>query len=130
AGGPGGGWRLGGIRHFPAGRPAGMAGGDAGEPPAFLLDYAHAALFAAIAVFQFRRRRFADGTWTAGALLIPASTGISASLPRYVLVVYPAFFALAEIFHDRPRLRLAWWIGSSPLLAACEAAFVRWHFVA
>src|SRR5262249_40314749 len=129
------GWHRGaspleGIRQFLVGLPARIARGDAREHPAFLLDYAHAALFAAIAVFQFQRRRFADAAWTAGAPLPPASTGISASLPRYVLVVSPAFFSLAEIFHDRPRLRLAWWIGSALLLAACEAAFVRWHFVA
>jgi hypothetical protein len=121
---------LEGIRQFFAALPERIARGDAREHPAFLLDYAHAALFAALAVYQARRRRFADAAWTAAALLLPAATGISASLPRYVLVVYPAFFALAEIFHGRPRLRLAWWIGSALLLAVGEAAFIRWHFVA
>jgi len=121
---------LGGIRRFAEGLPARIARGDARGHPAFLLDYAHLALFAAIGVYQARRRRFADAAWTAGALLLPVASGVAASLPRYVLVVYPAFYALAEIFRERPRLRLAWWIGSALLLAAAEAAFVHWRWVA
>ena len=107
-----------------------FARGRALDHPAMLLDYGHFVLFAAIGVYQARRRRFSDAAWTAGALLIPVMTGISASLSRYVLVVYPAFYALAEIFQDRPRLRLAWWIGSAALLLAGEAAFVNWRWVA
>jgi len=121
---------LAGIRRFVEGLPARIARGDAREHPAFLLDYAHLALVAAIGFYQVRRRRFADAAWTAGALLLPIASGVAASLPRYVLVVYPAFYALAEVFQGRPRLRLAWWIGSGLLLAAGEAAFVHWRWVA
>jgi hypothetical protein len=121
---------LEGLRRFAEGLPARIARGDARENPAFLLDYAHLVLFAAIGVFLARRRRFADAAWTAGALLLPIASGIPASLPRYLLVVYPAYFALAEILGDRPRLRLAWWIASGLLLAAGEAAFVHWRWVA
>ena len=63
-----------------------------------------------------RRRRWADASWTAGALLLPASTGISASLPRYLVVVYPAFYALEEMLRGRPVLRWIWWIVSAALL--------------
>ncbi len=87
-------------------------------------------LFAAVAVYQTRRRLFSDAAWTAGALLLPIASGIAASLPRYVLVVYPAFYALAQILEERPRIRLAWWIVSGLLLAAGEAAFVHWRWVA
>jgi hypothetical protein len=107
-----------------------LAHGPALDHPTFILDYASFFLFAAIAVFQCRRRRFSDAAWTIGALLIPVATGIYASLSRYVLVVYPAFYALAEIFQSRPRLRLAWWIGSAVLLLFAEAAFVHWRWVA
>jgi hypothetical protein len=100
------------------------------DHPALFLDYGHFLLFAAIGIYQARRRRFSDAAWTAGALLIPVASGVSASLSRYVLVVYPAFYSLAEIFQDRPRLRLAWWIGSAALLLAAEAAFVQWRWVA
>jgi hypothetical protein len=121
---------LAGVQRFIEGLPLRIARGDAREHPAFLLDYAHLLLFAAIAVYQARRRLFSDAAWTAGALLLPIASGIAASLPRYVLVVYPAFFALARIFEVRPRMRLAWWILSGLLLAAGEAAFVHWRWVA
>ena len=121
---------LQGVRRFVEGLPSRIARGDARDHPAFLLDYAHFLLFAAIAVYQARRRDFSDAAWTAGALLLPIASGISASLPRYVLVVYPAFYALARIFEERPRIRLAWWILSGLLLAAGEAAFVHWRWVA
>jgi hypothetical protein len=121
---------LAGVQRFVQGLPARIARGDARDHPAFLLDYAHLLLFAAIAVYQARRRFLSDAAWTAGALLLPIASGVSASLPRYVLVVYPAFFALARIFEDRPRIRMAWWIASGLLLAAGEAAFVHWRWVA
>ena len=121
---------LAGFWRFAEGLPTRIARGDARAHPVFLLDYAHLALFAVIGLYQWRRRRAADAAWTAGALLLPVATGIAASLPRYVLVVYPAFYALAEIFEGRPRLRLAWLIGSAVLLAAGEAAFVHWRWVA
>ena len=98
--------------------------------PAFLLDYACALLFLGIAVYQARRRRWADASWTAGALLLPAATGISASLPRSLMVVYPAYYALAEISRGRRPLRLAWWIASAAGLAGATAAFVLWRWVA
>jgi hypothetical protein len=120
---------AGGNPEVPRGSPARIARGDASERPAFLLDYARTRPCSP----QSRSSRPAAAgspTRLTAALLIPAATGIAASLPRYVLAVYPAFFALAEFFHGRPRLRLAWWIGSALLLAAGEAAFVLWRFVA
>jgi hypothetical protein len=121
---------LTGAWHFVKLPLARLVHGQALDHPSLVLDYANFLLFVSIAVFQSRRRRFADAAWTIGALLIPVATGISASLSRYVLVVYPAFYALAEIFQNRPRLRLAWWIGSAALLLAAEAAFVHWRWVA
>jgi hypothetical protein len=119
-----------GAWHFVKLPLARIAHGQALDHPDLFLDYGHFLLFAAIGVYQVRRRRFSDAAWTAGALLIPITSGISASLSRYVLVVYPAFYALAEIFQNRPRLRAAWWIGSGALLLGAEAAFVHWRWVA
>jgi len=107
-----------------------LSRGDWRTRPWFLLDYGQALLFAGIAVFQARRRRFADAVWTAGALLLPIATGVALSLSRYLLVVFPAFFALAEATEGRPRLAKLWWFVSGALLLAGTAAFVRWRWVA
>ncbi len=121
---------LAGLARFGVTLPDRIARGDLRTHPAFLIDYADALLSLAIAVFQVKRRRWADASWTAGGLLLPAATGLAPSLPRYLVVVYPAFYALEEILRGRPRSRLAWWIGSGALLVAGTAAFVHWRWVA
>ena len=121
---------LAGLAQWGAALPSRLARGDARTHPVFLIDYANALLFLALGLYQAGRRRWSDATWTAGALLLPAATGISASVPRYLTVVYPAFYALAEIFRARPAARAAWWIGSAALLGAAIVAFVHWRWVA
>lgn len=121
---------LSGFARFLEALPAWIARGDFRGRPGLPLDYLHALLFLAIGILQAKRRRLADAAWTAGALLLPIATGIAASLPRYLVVVYPAFFTLADFLEDKPKTRLLWWIGSAALLAAGTAAFVRWRWVA
>ena len=121
---------LAGLARWGVALPERIARGDLRDHPAFLIDYLDAALFLVIGVFQVRRRRWSDAAWTAGALLLPASTGISASLSRYVVVVYPAFYAIEEMLRPRPVLRWIWWIASAALLLAGTAAFVHWRWVA
>ena len=121
---------LAGLAQWGAALPERILRGDAATHPVFLIDYADAILFLLIAVFQARRRRWSDASWTAGALLLPAATGISMSLPRYLVVVYPAFYALAELFRGRPVARAIWWTVSGALLLAGTAAFVHWRWVA
>jgi mannosyltransferase PIG-V len=121
---------LTGLAQWGAALPERILRGDAATHPVFLIDYADAILFLGIAVFQAKRKRWSDASWTAGALLLPAATGISASVPRYLVVVYPAFYALAEIFRGRPVARAIWWTVSAALLLAGTAAFVHWRWVA
>src|SRR6266550_1260218 len=64
--------------------------------PTILLDYGTAALLACIAIFQLFRKRWADAVWTGSAIALPMTTGLSDGIPRYVMVVYPAYFAMAE----------------------------------
>jgi len=121
---------LAGLARWALALPERISQGELASHPAFLVDYLAALLFLVLGIYQARRRRWADASWTAGALLLPASTGISASLPRYLVVVYPAFYALAEIFRGRPTLRWLWWIVSAISLLAAIAAFVNWRWVA
>lgn len=121
---------LAGLARWGMALPQRIAEGEISTHPAFLVDYLAALLFLVLGIWQARRRRWSDASWTAGALLLPASTGISASLPRYLVVVYPAFYALSEIFRGRPALRWTWWILSAITLLAAIAAFVNWRWVA
>jgi len=121
---------LSGLGRWGMALPQRIAQGEISTHPAFLVDYLAALLFLVLGIWQVRRRRWSDASWTAGALLLPASTGISASLPRYLIVVYPAFYALTEIFRGRPILRWSWWILSGIALLAAIAAFVNWRWVA
>lgn len=98
--------------------------------PTFVLDYGATLLFALVAVYQLVKRRWSDAAWTGGAIALPMTTGLSGGMPRFLLVVYPVFYALAEGSRGRPRLRLAWWILSGVLLLAAAARFVNWHWVA
>jgi hypothetical protein len=98
--------------------------------PTILLDYGAAALFLGIGIFQLFRKRWADAAWTGSAIALPMTTGLSDGIPRYLLVVYPAYFAMAEATRGRPRARICWWIVSGALLLVASARFVNWQWVA
>jgi len=98
--------------------------------PTFVLDYGAALVFAAVGVYQLVKKRWADAAWTGGAITLPMTTGLSGGMPRFLMVVYPVYFALAEGSRGRPRARLVWWILSGGLLLAAAARFVNWHWVA
>jgi hypothetical protein len=98
--------------------------------PTLVLDYGAALVFAAVGVYQLVKKRWADAAWTGGAITLPMTTGLSGGIPRFLMVVYPVYFALAEGSRGRPRVRLVWWIVSGGLLLAAAARFVNWHWVA
>ena len=98
--------------------------------PTLVLDYGAALVFAAVGFYQLVKKRWADAAWTGAAITLPMTTGLSGGMPRFLMVVYPVYFALAEGSRGRPRVRLAWWIVSSGLLLAAAARFVNWHWVA
>ena len=98
--------------------------------PSLALDYAAAAVFVLVGIHQLAKKRWSDAAWTGAAISLPMTTGLSGGMPRFLMVVYPAYFALAEGSRGRPRLRLLWWIVSGLLLLAAAARFVNWHWVA
>jgi hypothetical protein len=98
--------------------------------PTILLDYGAVVLFLCIGVFQLTRKRWADAVWTGSAIALPMTTGLSDGIPRYLMVVYPAYFAMAEATRGRPLARIGCWILSGALLLAAAARFVNWQWVA
>ncbi len=97
--------------------------------PTLVLDYGTAVLFAVVGVYQLAKKRWSDAAWTGAAITLPMTTGLSGGMPRFLMVVYPAYFALAEGSHGRPKARAAWWIVSGGLLLVAAARFVNWHWV-
>ena len=98
--------------------------------PSLALDYGLTALVAAVAVWLAARRRWPEAAWAGCAIGLPITTGLSGGLPRFLLVVYPVYFALAEGSSGAPRARLAFWIVSAGLLLWASARFVNWSWVA
>jgi hypothetical protein len=95
------------------------------DDPMRLLDYGAAVLFLVLLIRFLVRRRWAEASWTAAALALPVSTGLTYGIPRYVLSVYPAFYELEWIFERHPRGRVIWWAASGALLLFAAARFVN-----
>jgi hypothetical protein len=104
--------------------------GDLKRDFSLVLDYFMVLVFSAIGVYQLVRRRWSDAAWTACAIGLPVTTGLSGGIPRFFAVVYPATFALAEATRGSLRARIAVWTVSGLLLLACAARFVNWQWVA
>ncbi len=98
--------------------------------PSLALDYSVAVVFVLVGIYQLIRKKWSDAAWTGAAIALPMTTGLSGGMPRFLLVVYPVYYALAEGSRGRARVRLAWWILSGVLLLAAVARFVNWHWVA
>jgi hypothetical protein len=98
--------------------------------PSLALDYGAALVFVFVGIHQLAKKRWSDAAWTGAAISLPMTTGLSGGMPRFLMVVYPVYFALAEGSRGRPRLRLLWWIVSGLLLLAAAARFVNWQWVA
>jgi hypothetical protein len=95
---------------------------------------AYLALFAGLTIVAWRRLGAAYGVFCVASLAIPLATPTRAqpllSLPRFSLVLFPAFIALAAVLEGRPRLALAVVGVSSVLLGVSAVRWGLWQFVA
>jgi type IV secretory pathway VirB2 component (pilin) len=98
--------------------------------PVHLLELAAIGVVAAVAVWLVVRRRWSDAAWAAAAVALPISTGIPGGIPRFFVVVYPIYFAMAELTGRSAWARRAAWVVSSGLLLWASARFVNWFWVA
>lgn len=100
------------------------------KDPTRALDYGLVFVVAAVGIWQLSRRRWADAAWSGAAIALPISTGITGGIPRFLLVVYPVWFAAAEGSSRSPWARRAAWILSAGILLWTSARFVNWLWVA
>lgn len=106
-----------------------IASGEVLQHPGLLVPYALAVLLLGLSVAQLRAGRPSDAAWMTALVALPVLTGTDAGIPRYTMSVFPVTLSLAALLDGRPRLRLAWLTGSTLLLLAYSAKFVRWSFV-
>ena len=89
--------------------------------------------FSLIALLATRRLPFAYALymWPSLALLASRIAFLSPlmSVSRYVLVLFPCFIFSAAWLSARPRLAIAWLVGSTLLLVALLQYWARWGFV-
>jgi hypothetical protein len=97
--------------------------------PIHLLELSAIAVVAVLSVWLLARRRWSDAAWAAGAVALPISTGLPGGIPRFLLVVYPIYFAMAEATERSPWARRAAWLVSCGLLLWASARFVNWYWV-
>jgi hypothetical protein len=58
------------------------------------------------------------------------TTGLSGGMPRFLLVVYPTYYAMTEATRGRIVARRVWWAISGAILLFFAARFVNWLWVA
>jgi hypothetical protein len=91
-------------------------------------------LFLALTVVAWRRFGAPYGLFAALSLAIPLSYPSSRwpllSLPRFGLVVFPLFLALASLTADRPRLHTAVIACSGLFLGIAVVQWALWQWVA
>ena len=97
-------------------------------------DLAFLLLFVTLTVVAWRRFGAAYGLFSAASLAIPLSDPSSRwpllSLPRFGLVIFPFFLALAALTTGRPRLHTAVVACSSLLLGIAVTQWALWQWVA
>jgi hypothetical protein len=96
--------------------------------------FAFLVLFIVLTIVAWRRLGAAYGVFAAVSLAIPLSYPSSRwpllSLPRFGLVIFPLFLALAALTADRPRLHTAVVACSSVLLGVAVVQWALWQWVA
>ena len=97
-------------------------------------DLAFLVLFIALTIVVWRRFGAVYGLFAAASLAIPLSYPSSRwpllSLPRFGLVVFPFFLALAALTNGRPRLHTGLVACSSLLLGIAVVQWALWQWVA
>lgn len=95
------------------------------------LELAVAVLFLILIIDGVKKLRMSYWVYLAGGYLIPTLSGSFSSLPRYVIVLFPGFFLMAQAVRKWPRVLQGLVFGIVLVcLALSTAMFVRGYWVA
>jgi hypothetical protein len=115
-------WLVGQIR----GR---LAGPPSLENLSFAVELLTMALFVVLVVGLYRRKLFAEAIYAGATILLLLHSGTVAGLDRYVLVLFPCFFILAEYLRRRPVAAFGYVLASAGLGGVFLHRFVHWIMV-
>lgn len=93
------------------------------------LEIFSALLFLGLTVTLFQRRLIAEGVFTGSTLLLLFSSGTLDGAQRYVLVLFPCLFPLAQWLRTRPALAFAYGFFGVGTGVVLLHRFVHWIFV-
>ncbi len=103
------------------------------EDPLFftvLLEFLIAALFLVLVILCFKKFKLSYAFFSLFAYLLPSFTGTFASLPRYVLVIFPAFIILAIWFQNQNKsIRILYLALNIIFSIIAISLFTRGYFV-
>ncbi len=94
-----------------------------------MIELAFTLAFLALMVVSFRMLRPSYSWYFAASLLVPMSTSSLMSMPRFVLVVFPAFILLA-LWGRNPLVNSLIVALSLPLLGLFTVLFANWYWLA
>lgn len=95
----------------------------------YVLELISAVLPLGLLVVFYKKIRKSHLFFSVMAILIPTMTGTFTSLPRYVLVAFPIYFLLAQIF-EKSKYRIPYFVISTILLIINVVLFVQGYWVA
>ena len=87
-------------------------------------------VFLILGIVSFKKVRLSYAVFAILSFITPTLTGTFSSMPRYVLVMFPAFIVLGQWFQKHRRLRWAWWGSSVILLVVDLSLFLTGRWVA
>ncbi len=85
--------------------------------------------FAWLSILSWKRLGPALGIYTLSNYLLPTFTGSFSSVPRYVLILFPAFIVLSQEIRAHRWFRLVYFSLSPVLLLSCVIYFTRGWWV-
>lgn len=94
------------------------------------LEAASGVLFFFLSIYAFFRMRLSYFIFLFAAYITPTLTGTLSSVPRYVLVLFPGFFALAILAERYKVVKYVYPLASGLLLAAATIFFTRGYWIA